>query len=484
MTESAVTEESFAADMAKQMRATAPDKKEVPVVAVVEEVESSTPVEVEKYDFDEDFQRKILALAVRSTPFNRSVEGLVRPEYFENAMSATLTSIAVDFFNAYKVSPTRSTFLELIKQAINKKVIRADMKEELGRSIVAIYKEDITDGDYVADRVADFARHQAMLVAALEYVTLIDKREFDKAADVVRKASEVGKQSDIAAYDYFEESVNRKDERLAVLAGTVVRRGISTGIPALDKELFHKGWGRKELTVFMAGPKKGKSTALADFSKFASLGGYNVLYVTLEVSAKITSDRLDANLADIIISEVASSPSEVYAKLKAVEASGKLGRFIIEERPSGTMTPNELNRIIQKHKNAGLIFDLIAVDYADIMAPNVRTQDIQENSKSVYVDLRAIAQREDVAMLTATQTNREGAKSTVSRMEHVAEDFNKVRIADLMISINKSEDEQNKGIARLFFAASRNQKGDITIYIKQQQDRMRFITEVIDELAE
>ena len=83
-------------------------------------------------------------------------------------------------------------------------------------------------------------------------------------------------------------------------------------------------------------------------------------------------------------------------------------------------------------------------------------------------------------MLTATQTNREGAKSSVARMEHVAEDFNRIRIADLVISINANEEEKKKGVARLFFAASRNQKGDITVYIRQDFERMQFVKEIID----
>lgn len=466
------TEESIAEDIAKVMG------------AVSTGLESKEDVEAKQYDFDKGFQRKILALMVRDTTFNRSVDGLIKPDYFESVSEATLASIALEFYNIYKTAPTKKTFVKLVQDAAKKKIIRSDMASDIKNLVLGLFKEDLSDGEYVADEVSNFARHQAMSLAAIKFIDLVQSRDFDKAADVVRKASEVGKSSDEASYDYYEEIDNRTKARKDELAGLVDRAGISTGIPALDKELYHKGWGKKELVVFMGGPKMGKSTALADFAKFATFDGNNVLYVTLEVSKKIVSDRLDANLANIIVNQVADSPNEVYSKIKAIEASRKVGKFIIEERPSGSMTPNDLNRIISKHKGNGIIFDMVVVDYADIMAPNIRTNDPQENSKTTYVDLRAIAQRENVAMLTATQTNREGAKSAVSRMEHVADDFNKVRIADLMISINKSDDDKKRGIARLFFAASRNQKGDITIYIKQEQERMKFITEVIEEKGE
>jgi len=82
-------------------------------------------------------------------------------------------------------------------------------------------------------------------------------------------------------------------------------------------------------------------------------------------------------------------------------------------------------------------------------------------------------------MLSATQTNREGAKASVSTMEHVAEDFNRVRIADILISINADEAERRAKEARLYFAASRNQRGDFTIRIKQDLERMKFIERIL-----
>ncbi|TOK02641.1 DNA helicase, partial [Vibrio parahaemolyticus] len=84
---------------------------------------------------------------------------------------------------------------------------------------------------------------------------------------------------------------------------------------------------------------------------------------------------------------------------------------------------------------------------------------------------RAIAQREELAILSATQTNREGHKSVTAKAEHAAEDFNKIRTADLVISINATEEEMAKGEARLFFAASRNQKGEFTMRIKRDLSR-------------
>ena len=48
-----------------------------------------------------------------------------------------------------------------------------------------------------------------------------------------------------------------------------------------------------------------------------------------------------------------------------------------------------------------------------------------------------------------------------------------------MISINKTEEEQQNEEARLYFAASRNQAGGFTIKIKQDLARMQFCLAVL-----
>jgi replicative DNA helicase len=175
--------------------------------------------------------------------------------------------------------------------------------------------------------------------------------------------------------------------------------------------------------------------------------------------------------------ELTTNLNDVDEKVSALMA--RAGKLNLVEYPTGTMRPSDLRRLIDMHIAAGIKYDLVVVDYADIMAPDVRSQDGIENSKSIYEGLRAIAQEYNCAVLTATQTNREGFKSSVAKAEHVAEDFNKVRIVDLMISINKTEEEAERNEARLFFAASRNQRGAFTLRIQQNLEAMRFVVKVL-----
>lgn len=461
------------------------DRAEASVASMIAssfEAGSAEPVEAEEvvhFNFDADFQERLATFAVRDVDFMSRVGHLLKPEYFEDAGHATLVNLAKRFFETYKALPDKPTMAQRIKDDHAAKIIKKDVLP----TTIAFYRksydsEDFAGRAYFEEKVVEFARHQATTAAILKSVELIEKGDFAKIEKNIKAAIEIGINEDGSAYDYYDTISLRTSERLDAASGVKPPRGITTGHLKLDEILYHRGWGRKELATIMGGAKAGKTTALIGFAKAASLKNFNVMYVTLEVSARIIAERLDASMSDTEIKTIGSHIKDVEAKIEALKAAPH-GMLKVHEFPSGTFSPNQLRAMLDRYRAKGINFDLVVVDYADIMAPNFRFNDVIENSKSIYVDLRAIAQEFDVAMLTATQTNREGYKATVAKAEHVAEDFNKVRTVDLMISINITDEERSKGEARLYFAASRNQESGFTLFIKQNISKMKFIESII-----
>lgn len=430
-----------------------------------------------KFEFDAAFQSKIAALSVRDAAFNERTEGLVHPDQFSNVAEAVLVDIALKYYEKYRRQPDGVSLMRLILERIAKKQIRKDLVPEVKSAVRAVLKADIGDRDFVIDEVGEFAKHQAIESAVLKTAEILSQRRFPEIEEIMKKAFDVGASEDGGEYDYFEEIASRTQERIDLAAGLIKPHGVSTGVSAIDSRLYHKGWGKRELSILMGGAKAGKTTALINFARNAAMNKENVLYITLEVSKKVVGDRMDAGFADIAMKLVGDSPHEINTKIKALQTN--CGVIKLHEFPTGTMRPSDLRRLLSRYRAKGLKFDLVVVDYLDIMCPENRYNDEIANSKSIWVDVRAIAQQEDVAMLSATQTNRDGFKASVAKAEHVADDFNKIRIADIVISINATEEERAKGEARLYFAASRNQEGGFSVFIKQDLAKMKFVTKVI-----
>lgn len=470
--------------------APAVEEELLPASASVADLKAGSPAS-ERYVFDEAFQAKIAALCLRDPTFVGRVEGLIRPEYFESSAHAALVNIANRYYEKYRKIPgDRTTLSALIRHDVVKKVLQkehvtgivAALRDRDPAALAAgaepgLFQVDISDRDLVVEEVATFARHQAVSNALLESVDLIEKRDFDAVEKRMKVALDTGSHSEMGLYDYGAMIENRTRDRRDRASGKLAPTGITTGDPDLDKLLYHRGWGRRELSVLMGPAKAGKTSALLDFGIKAcgSAYKYNVLYVTLEVSADIISQRIDANVSDTTMSDLDRMPGSVEAEVKRYMAGA--GKFIVQEFPTGQMRVSDLRRLIERFKSKGIVFDLVVVDYADLMQPERTTDSAIENSKAVYVNLRGLAMVENFAILTATQTNREGAKKAVATMTDVADDFNKIRIADIVISINKTEEERKLKEARLHFAACRNQEGGFTVRIRQVPEKMQFNVE-------
>jgi replicative DNA helicase len=428
----------------------------------------------EIYEFDNDVQTQVLGYMFRDVAFNVRTEGLVKPQYFESEVHAVLANMAMEYYRNYRTVPSKASLSVLLKEAVDKKLIRDDLKGDVRDTLKTVYDQALTDLDFTVEQVAKFAKRQALTEAIIKCAGLIDKGDYDAVEPIMAKAQLVGANLDEGQYDFFGEAEHRFKYREAVLAGAIKATGITTGWKKFDDVLYHKGWGRKELSVIMAPAKAGKSMSLITFGMKAVMAGYNVLFVSLEVATKIVADRLDANMASVPMNDLAMQLKK--AKDTAHLVAAKSGVLKIHDFASGTFTPGDLRRLIHRYAAVGTKFDLIIVDYADLMAPDRVNDEARENSRQIYLGLRAIAHEFDAAVLSATQTNREGFKAKQGEMHHVAEDINKVRTVDLLLSLNPQDDGKHSNI---YLAASRNQ-ASATIKVKTNLAMAKFVEDVIE----
>lgn len=434
--------------------------------------------------FDDAFQEQLAAHYLRDDVFVASVGSLVEPEYFENETLAALVSVQKEYLTRYGACCTLKTFVQVLQRFITAKRVKIADMVEAKRLLGVLWKDPLQDRQFVIDEIAEFARKQALANATMVMVDALDKDDaaaIGKALIVMREAGDVGAVDTAPAMNFKTSRQDRANKRALRAAGSFTNGGITTGSPELDAKLTpHRGWGRKELSILMGPPKSGKTAAMIHCAIAAAEDGKKVFYASCEVSDEIIGERSDANISGVPLKELDKRAAEVDAAVEKWEQQPGLGELIVQAFPIRTLKVSELMRIIKKYESKGITFDLIVVDYLGIMKPETVYSDKRHGLAEIGQDLRAMGTIFNAAVVTGYQTNREGTKKAqrnVSDGTDAADDYEAVRTADVLITINADEDMKANGEVLLYFSEMRNAESGIRLRFGQDLSCARFITD-------
>jgi replicative DNA helicase len=128
----------------------------------------------------------------------------------------------------------------------------------------------------------------------------------------------------------------------------------------------------------------------------------------------------------------------------------------IKEFPSGRLTIEMLKaHLLLMQSRDDFHPDVVIVDYMDIMAMPAHIKEPIEQLTWLGIELRALAYEMNVALWTATQTNRGGVDKEIVSEADVAGDFKKMATSDVVISINQTKKEAVLNEARVFYVKNR-----------------------------
>lgn len=394
--------------------------------------------------------------------------------HFEDSVVKNYIEICFSFFKKYNSVFTDSSFVaysnELVRQ---KRLSESDLKIYLEK--YTYYTSiDISDSNFYVTKVIDFIKQQEyknLIKDAVE--KLLPGNRINDFEARFEKIKGIGAGTQSITVDYFdtlEERLKRREEGVEI--------GISTGIKQLDDCLYHKGWASKEMYLILGAPKIGKTNSLLFFTQQAVLQQKNVIYFSCEVSANILSDRLDTAFSKIFFQDLYYEQEKIYNTVSEIRGRN-IGKLIISEHPTKTLTPSKAQYIIQrKESELGLKFDMAVFDYGDIMASEIQG-DKRVGIGDIFERLRRIAGEQDMVVISATQLNREGAKKAVVKETDVSEDWSKIMTADAVIGLNASDQEKAQNLLRVSLVANRN--GDRkTFLIKHDYSRMQFFANFVE----
>ena len=124
--------------------------------------------------------------------------------------------------------------------------------------------------------------------------------------------------------------------------------------------------------------------------------------------------------------------------------------------------------------------DLVIVDYADILRANSPFQERRDELATIYEDLRGLATTRNIPIWTACQTNRVGSTKHSPGLEHMADSWDKAKIADYIFALAQTDDEQLANELRIVILKVRNNSSGDPVEFGVDFSRSLFFDRGID----
>lgn len=387
----------------------------------------------------------LLSNLLNSERYARKILPHLQSEYFQVQSERVIYEIIRDYINGYNNLPNLQTIrLELF----NKTNLNEHIKKECQDLITEISKSVVDDNiDYLVNQTEKFCQDRSIELALYKSIDILQDKasKLDRGAipKILQDALSVSFDPHIG-HDYIEDAQKRYDSYNAV------EDRIPFDIELLNK-ITNDGLPRKTLTILLAGVHIGKSLTMCHMAASNLKAGKNVLYISGELSEEMVGERIDANLLDIPIDQLRNIPHDIF--MKKIERIKSLysGRLKIKEYPTAAAGSDHFRYLLNELKlKSKFVPDIIYIDYLNICKSS-RIKYTSNVNTYLYVmtiaqEIRGLAVEFNLPIVTATQLNRTGFTDSDPGMEHAAESFGTMGMADLVLVLTANEDleQQNQ----------------------------------------
>ena len=400
----------------------------------------------------------ILKNLIHNETYTRQVIPFIEPDYFEERSDRIVFEEVAKFLNEYVKTPTK----EVLHIEVEKRVDVTEDEYKTIEQLISALDTEVSESKWLLDTTEEWCKQRAIYLALIKSIQIADGQDEHKKPEaipaILSDALAVGFDQHVG-HDYIDDS----EDRYAYY------HRVENKIP-FDLEYFNKitsgGISDKTLNIALAGTGVGKSLFMCHVASSCLVQGKNVLYITLEMAEEKIAERIDANLLDTNIKDIAELPEKIFNK-KITNLSKKTeGRLIVKEYPTASAHCGHFKSLLQELKlKKSFSPDIIFVDYLNICASSRYRSAVNVNSysyvKAIAEELRGLAVEFSLPIVSATQTTRSGFASSDPNLTDTSESFGLPATADLMFALISTEELE--GLNQIMVKQLKNRYNDPTI---------------------
>ena len=387
-------------------------------------------------------EQTILASMVHNEGYVRKVLPFLKEDYFEDQNERFLYTTIKGYIDKYNGIPTKTALHLAVNESNN---LNEERYKQITDAIDGMSYDEKTDIDWLVNTTEKFCQDKAIYNAVRQSILVLDGKvkDLDKGSipQLLSDALGVSFDSNIG-HDFLEnyeerfDFYHRVEEKLE-----------------FDLSYFNKitkgGLNKKSLSIALAGTGVGKTLFMTHCASAFLMSGKNVLYITMEMAEERIAERIDANLMQETLDNLAlldrASYNRKLSKLKNVTS----GKLIIKEYPTSSASANHFRHLLNELKlKKNFAPDVIFIDYLNICTSARIKNGSNVNSytlvKSIAEELRGLAMEFNVPVMSATQTTRSGYGNSDVGLTDTSESFGLPATADFMFALISSEEMEKR----------------------------------------
>ena len=385
--------------------------------------------------YDDAEKSLITKIVNKEESLLKAIDKGIVPDVFLQQENRDLYDLLKKFFIKYRRVPNTQ---ELVLFSSSDTTISKEQKEKsplyfqelLANDTPIDASDDLLIDSLVSVYKANKAKQIALTLAKDGAEEKIDST-IDKMIAGYTKLKNIGTSGELVV-DYKEDAA----DRLARYEKVKLKQqdtGLYYCFPTLNR--ITGGQDRQTLWVVRGGPKAGKSTALINMSNHVAKQGKNVIYFSAEVSKDVIERRLDAINLSIPMSAIKrgtlTEDEERAFRDYTTNPDPKRGSIIIIDKSN--ITTESIRAQVRDIRNK-MPIHLIVVDYLGLIKLSYKAESKWIEIGEVAKELRAIAKEEDLPVLTAQQTNKQGDTANAQEID---------RTCDLLFDISRENPDED-----------------------------------------
>lgn len=301
----------------------------------------------------------------------------------------------------------------------------------------------------ISENLINFVRRQALWTSMMDNADDIEKNpdsvldnclnRFDKINKLTLSGKDLG-------MDFFKEEdlekhwdfIRNPEDR------------ISSSWSALDIYMNGGVWKQGRcLAAFVGQAGLGKSLFLSNLAYNYLKQGLKVVVISLEMSQDVYAMRFDAHISGHDINHLRDSEESAISSIKEFYKNHPTSNLYIKEYPPRAVRCHDIEMYLDNLKMAGKKFDVVIIDYLNLVLPNHSTDSMYRDIQAVSEQLRSLSYKYECPFWTATQANTDGINNENIDLQNVSESRGITHTLDFLGGLFQTPDDRENGFIKM-----------------------------------